>query len=402
MKRQYFSLLILVVGCLPFTYGGCGGDAGDFLPDPYSDFYGVVVDDLNDDGLPDIAAAMDYWNEGTTFYAAVILNDPDSPGHFFPADAYRIATGCCLDSIANGDINDDGLADLVTENGESIFLLFQDFTAPGNFLQPKTIFVGAGIAHLAIGDLNEDGLNDIAIPGYKGPHLSILFQDSADPGTFLPLASIGIKSHAAVIADMNGDFINDLAVTGGGETRLLFQNPAAPGNFLAPVKVNAGARPICVEAGDLDKDGYSDLVVGNDPHDGASPGGVAVLLQDATNPGEFLSIDNYSFGCTPKEIALEDLNNDGLLDIAVVSWCHYCRVIILFQDISNIGAFLPASFYPCQQSEFGFGAWSITAGDVNDDSFNDLVVSENGIVIRIQNPADPGTYSGRITVYNPH
>ena len=87
MRNHVFTLLILVVGCLPFTYGGCAGDASDFLPDPYSDFYGVVVDDFNDDGFPDIAAAMDYWDEGTTYYAAVILNYPDSPGHLFPADA---------------------------------------------------------------------------------------------------------------------------------------------------------------------------------------------------------------------------------------------------------------------------------------------------------------------------
>ena len=397
MKSQYFSLLILVVGCLPFTYGGCAGDASDFLPDPYSDFYGVVVDDLNGDGVPDIAAAMDYWDEGTTYYTTVILNDPKSPGDFFPADAYRIPTGCCLDSIANGDINDDGLADIVTENGSNIFILFQDSTKPGNFLNPRTKFVGAGISHLAIGDLNENGLNDIAISGYKSSHLSILFQDPTDPGTFLPLVKFGIKSSTAAIADINGDFINDLALAGNGKVTLLFQDPTAPGDFLVPVNIHAGAGPNRVKIGDLDMDGYSDLVVGNGP-----PGGVSVLQQDATNPGDFLPAIGYSLGCSPMEISLKDLDNDGLLDIAVASWCHGCRVIILFQDISNIGTFLPAIYYPCQQSEFGFGAWSIAAGDLNDNSFNDLVVSENGIVIRLQDPAAPGTFSGKITVYNPN
>ena len=213
MRSQLLILLMLVICCLPFTYGGCAGDAGDFLPDPYSRFFGVVVDDLNDDGVPDIAAAMDYYDEGTTFYATVILNDPKSPGDFFPADAYRVATGCCLDSIASGDINADGLTDIVTENGHDIFILLQDATAPGNFLPPHAMPVGAGIANLTIGDLNEDGLNDIAISGYKSSHLSILFQDPTGPGTFLPLVNFDIKSLSAAIADINGDFINDLALT---------------------------------------------------------------------------------------------------------------------------------------------------------------------------------------------
>lgn len=204
------------------------------------------------------------------------------------------------------------------------------------------------------------------------------------------------------IADIDGDFINDLAVVGDGKVKLLFQDPAAPGDFLAPVYLNAGAEPTRVKIGDLDKDGCSDLLVANGPSGGSSPGGVSVLLQDAANPGEFFAAVDYSLGCGPQEISLEDLNNDGLLDVAVASWCHGCRIIILLQDISNVGTYLPAILYPCQQSEFGFGAWSIAAGDVNDDGCNDLVVSENGIVIRLQDPAVPGTFSDRITVYKPN
>lgn len=342
MRNHFFTLLLVILCCLLFTCGGCGGGADDFLPDPYSRFFGVVVGDLNDDGFPDIATAMDYYDEGTTFYAAVILNDPSSPGNFFPADVYRIATGCCLNSIASGDINEDGLADIVTENGENIFILFQNSATPGNFLRPQTIFVGEEIEALSIGDLNADGFNDIAISGYKGLHLSILFQDPADSGTWLPLVSFGITSFSGAIADIDGDFINDLAVVGDGKVKLLFQDPAAPGDFLAPVYLNAGAEPTRVKIGDLDKDGCSDLLVANGPSGGSSPGGVSVLLQDAANPGKFFAAVDYSLGCGPQEISLEDLNNDGLLDVAVASWCHGCRIIILLQDISNVGTFLPA------------------------------------------------------------
>jgi len=394
---------MLCVFCLPVIFGGCG-DASDFLPDPYSEFYGVVVDDLNDDGVLDIAVAMDSWDpdSGTTFYATVILNDPNSPGDFLPADAYRLATGCCLGSIASGDLNDDGFPDIVTENGKSIFILFQSSTSPGNFLTPVKIFVGGQIDHLAIGDLNDNGYNDIAISGYNGPHLSILFQDSANPGNFLPLESLSINSFSGEIADIDGDFMNDIAITGDGTVKLLFQDSFAPGNFFAPVSLNGGTDPGSIKIGDLDEDGSADLVVGNATAGVNSPGGVSVLLQDAMNPGDFFSAVNYNFGCIPQDISLGDLNDDGLLDVAIASWCNGCRIIILLHDINNIGTFLPAIYYSCQQSEHGFGAWSIAVGDLNDDSFNDFVVSENGVVIRLQNPIAPGTFSDRITVYNPH
>jgi hypothetical protein len=203
------------------------------------------------------------------------------------------------------------------------------------------------------------------------------------------------------IADIDGDFINDIAVTGDGKVKLLFQNPVAPGNFSAPVILNAGTGPVDVKIGDLDKDGSPDLVVGNHNSD-ASPGGVAVLLQDAINPGEFFSAVNYNLGCWAKEVSLGDLNNDGLLDVAVASECNGCTIIILLQDINNIGTFLPAIHYSCEQSTFpGYGG-SIAVGDLNDDNFNDFIASEDGMVMRLQNPTAPGTFSNRITVYNPN
>ena len=184
---------------------------------------------------------------------------------------------------------------------------------------------------------------------------------------------------------------------------MLFQDRFAPGIYSAPVILNAGNAPVDVKIGDLNKDGSPDLVVGNDNSLDGSPGGVAVLLQDAINPGEFYSAVYYILGCRANEVSLGDLNNDGLLDVAVASECNGCTIIILLQDINNIGTFLPAIHYSCEQSAFmGYGAWSIAVGDLNDDNFNEFIASEFGMVMRLQNPSAPGTFSNRITVYNPN
>ena len=402
MRRSFFALIIPFVFGLPFTYVGCSDGADSMFPS-FTEFWGVAVDDLNDDGVFDIAIATQFIDDGLDkedSYASVILNDTNSPGTFFPVENYKAGGNTTLVFIAIGDLNDDGLPDLLTENGENIFLIFQDYTSPGDFLSAIKIFIGRGIEVLSIGDLNEDGFNDIAVACFSDPYLSIIFQDSTIPGNFLPLVSLGVKSSSVAIADIDGDFINDIAVTDDEKVKLLFQDPSAPGNFFAPMNLIAGTMPTDVKIGDLDKDGSPDLVVGNSGGADRTKGSVSVLLQDAINPGGFFPAVNYSFGCMAREVSIGDLDNDGLLDIAVASWCRRCRITILFQDVNTIGAFLPAIQYECRPKELD--PWSIAVGDMNNDNFNDLIISEDGAVIRFQDPTAPGTFSNRVIVYNPN
>jgi len=398
MERKYFSLVIFFVF---FFLLSCSGD--DWSKADFALLWGVAVNDLNGDGVLDIAATTTYVEDfyadtEQECYVSVLPNNQNSPGDFFPVEEYWVCNSDDLVSVVIGDINDDGLPDIVTEDGRHIFMLFQDSTSPGNFLDPFIILVGWHIEYLAIGDLNEDGFNDIAIAGYSYPHLSILFQDSASPGNFLPLVSIGLSSSSVAIADLNGDFINDIAITGGGVVKLLFQDPAAPGTFFAPVDLAAGASPGEVKIGDLDQDGSLDLVIGNDGSFDRFDGSILILLQKSANPGEFLPAVNYNISCEVTELSLGDLNDDGFLDIAVASWCEDCKITILFQDITNIGTFLSPVKYSCK----GFNdPWSIAIGDMNNDNFNDLIISEDDdFVIRFQDSASPGNFLGRKKIYD--
>jgi hypothetical protein len=161
--------------------------------------------------------------------------------------------------------------------------------------------------------------------------------------------------------------------------------------------LTAGNNPRDVKIGDLDKDGSLDLVIGNVGSNDWWDGSISILLQDSANPGEFLPADNYNFSCDVFEISLGDLNDDGFLDIAVANSCPDDRIAILFQDISSIGTFLPATKYSC-----GNSPWSIASGDMNDDNFNDFIVSANGVLMRLQDPATPGTFLGCTLIYDPN
>jgi hypothetical protein len=400
MERKYFTLIILFVFC--FLLSCSGGPSGD----SYSDFdfaieWAAAVDDLDLDGAVDIAVTFTDTDGNPDHYTSVILNDLNFPGSFFLSDEFELK-GSRRDwptSITLGDLNDDGYSDIATENGGAIFILFQDSTLPGQFFVPLKIAVDQFTESLAIGDLNEDGFNDLAISG-GGPHLSILFQDSLNPGIFLPLVNLGISSSSVAIGDLDGDFINDMAVTGSGKVKLLLQDPVVPGSFSVAMNLDAGDQPTDVKIEDLDKDGKLDLVVGNfGPPDDFKDGSVSVLLQDPIIAGTFLPAVNYSFNCRAKEISLGDLNDNGFFDIAIASGCEDCEITILFQDITNIGTFLSSVKYSCK----GFlGPNSIAIGDMNSDNFNDLIISEDAFVIRFQDSASPGSFLGRTKIYDPN
>ena len=393
MERRYLTLIILSVF---FFLAGCGGGVGgDSLN--FTMYWGVAVDDLDQDGAADIVVTLTNSGGNTRHYSSIILNDPALPGSFFLSDEFKLQ-GADRDSptsVALGDLNDDGFADIATQNKEAIFILFQDSTLPGQFFVPLKIFVGTYAQSLAIGDLNEDGFSDLAIAGGQ-LHLSILFQDSFNPGNFLSPVNLGISSSSVAIGDLDGDSVNDMAVTGSGKVRLLFQDSFAPGSFLLPVDLDVGVQPTDVKIADLDKDGRLDLIVGHD----YEHGGVSVSLQDDMNAGQFLPADNYNFACSANGISLGDLNDDGFLDIAVASWCYSddCEITILFQDMTNAGSFLPAVKYSCDDYSIPS---SIAVADVNNDNFNDLIVLEDGVVIRLQNASAPGSFLGRTKIYDP-
>ena len=140
-------------------------------------------------GLPDIVTA----NFGTdlvptTLGLSVLAHDPAHPGGFLPAvtsDAGDYGSTC----VAVGDLNGDGLLDIAVANyglldtPGSVSVFLQDPAHPGAFLAP-TLYPGiVGPGSVAIGDLNGDGLADLAI---ADGDVVVRHQLAGQPGVFGP------------------------------------------------------------------------------------------------------------------------------------------------------------------------------------------------------------------------
>src|SRR5215468_6411748 len=116
-------------------------------------------------------------------------------------------------NFASGDLNGDGILDLVVPNfnnstSDSVLLGKRD----GSF-QPLQLFDsgGANPFDAVIADFNEDGKNDVAVTFPSGG-VSILLGDGLGHLGASRLLSAGAHPLHVVAADINGDHKMDLAV----------------------------------------------------------------------------------------------------------------------------------------------------------------------------------------------
>lgn len=198
--------------------------------------------------------------------------------------------------------------------------------------------------------------------------------------------------NSVVIADVNADGANDLAVAftheaGGypdaGFASVILQNLSSPGTFQRGVDMSVGGNPAILAVGDLDATGDADLVVAN-----SSTGNVSVLLQGAT-AGQYVAARNITTGGVPYDVAIGDLNNDGLNDLAVANASTSSdtasnTVIVLLQNSASLGNYLA----PITLS-VGNPTTAVAIGDVNGDALPDLVVTS----------FDTAGNNGRVSVF---
>jgi hypothetical protein len=138
--------------------------------------FGLAVGDVNADGIPDLAiinspasTADRTGKNGMT----VLLGD--GAGKFRTTNGSPYDAGKIPNRIAIGDVNGDGIKDIVTsDNGDNKIYLFL-MNKNGTVLSSSPIGVGNHPKGVAIADLNEDGKGDIIVCNNTDNDISIIF-----------------------------------------------------------------------------------------------------------------------------------------------------------------------------------------------------------------------------------
>ncbi|MFG0331702.1 MAG: FG-GAP-like repeat-containing protein [Phycisphaerales bacterium] len=227
-------------------------------------------------------------------------------------------------SVVSADFNQDGLNDLaISSSGDdSVTILLNDTSEPGRFVSAfPAIRLGDKPWALVTADFNGDGVADLAVTNEFDGTVQVLLNRNDGSGEMDALAALTLGSvvspRSMTAADFDRDGDIDLAVAGyedSGENLVTLLNDGGA-RFARSAANRVGAMPISVEAGDVDGNGWIDLVTAD--HQGAQ---VSVLLNFG---GAFAAPVAYQVRSPggslhdPRDLTLGDLDSDGYLDIAV-------------------------------------------------------------------------------------
>jgi Bacterial Ig domain/FG-GAP repeat len=224
--------------------------------------------------------------------------------------------------VAVGDINGDGTPDIVAAAGAGGGPHVKIFNGANNSLIREFFAYGAGFlggVNIATGDVNGDGIADIVTGAGAGggPHVKVF--DGKTGGLLREFFAYDASFRGGVnvaVGDVNGDGIGDI-VTGagasGGPHVKVFDGKT--GNVIQSFFAYDGAfhGGVTVATVDINNDGYADVVTGA----GAS-GGPHVKVFDAVSHVAVRSF--FAFPATFQggvRVAAGDLNADGVPDLIV-------------------------------------------------------------------------------------
>ncbi|MGQ0571731.1 MAG: FG-GAP repeat domain-containing protein, partial [Armatimonadota bacterium] len=244
------------------------------------------------------------------------LSAGSGPVIFKPAAGSPFAAGNIPNSVALGDVNGDGRADLAVANSNSNNVSMLLGNGDGSFRAAVNFAAGDFPSSVAIGDVSGDGRPDLAVANINSGNVSVLLGNGN--GSFQPAVNFAADGSpfSVAIGDVNRDGWPDLAVTiFRGNVRVLLGK--GDGTFQPAVHVAAGAAGASVAIGDLNRDGRPDLALAHFAFTSFGSDGVSVLL--GNGDGSFQSAVSFAVGDSPRSVAIGDVNRDGRPDLAVAN-----------------------------------------------------------------------------------
>ncbi|MEO3863122.1 VCBS repeat-containing protein [Acrocarpospora sp. B8E8] len=229
---------------------------------PANDGHRIQFGDLNGDGLDDLVQVRDdkqvvvFWNSGA------------NPNYSW-SNNRSVLTGIDNPSMIRvGDFNGDNLDDILQIRANGNLVVFFNTGANPNFNWSNNRLVLTAItdsAEVSVGDLNNDGLDDIVQTRPTG-QVVVFWNSGANPNFSWSNNRAVLSAMAkdeVKVGDFNADGLDDILQTRTGGQVVAFWNSGANPNFswsnnrAVLTAMNEKNR---VKTGDLNGDGLDDLI----------------------------------------------------------------------------------------------------------------------------------------------
>ncbi len=400
--------------------------AGDVNGDGYSDV--IVGAPSYDDGANNVEGRAFVYHGSASGLSATpnsVLDDANQAGAEF---GYSVSSA--------GDVNGDGYSDVIigawfyddgANSSEGRAFVYYG-SASGLSTAPNTTLdntnqanANFGISVASCGDVNGDGYGDVII---GSPHimcgaafnsgLSFVYYGSSTGLATIQGICVGLGSGSlfgnsvASAGDVNGDGYSDVIIGAQGyddgantdEGRAYVYHGSAAGLSTTPNntqddanQANANFGYSVATAGDVNADGYSDVIIGASSYDdgaNADEGRAFVYHGSATglsatpnNTQDDANQAGAGFGISVS--AAGDVNGDGYSDVIIGASgydnganSNEGRAFIYHGSASGLGASPVSTPDDANQANSNFGVSVADAGDLNGDGYGDVIVGASG------------------------
>jgi len=269
-------------------------------------------------------------------------------------------------SVVTADLNNDRLIDVVVTSGNELYLFFQN--EMGELDDPIVYnLAGNRPQALVVDDINGDDQLDILV-AVRGVGIEVFLQEAG--GDFSGTLIETENDIAMVSGDFNHDGLADLANIGWSENELEIRYQSESGDLLSPqiIEVEIGGYNE-IRVGDMNGDGWDDLVVMSGQ--GLSPNFSILLQQDngMSNP-EYFDLD---VNVNSNALNLGDINGDSFIDIVLAYGGN--------RPLSTIGVFAgtgTGTLAPLMEYESYDIPDTIVVTDLNGDGRDDVITLHSG------------------------
>lgn len=249
-------------------------------------------------------------------------------------------TGNYPRGMTSADFDDDGKADIAVVNGNSSTIsVFKNIGTKEtiSFASKVDYPTGNNAMNITSGDLNGDGMYDLVVANYSSNTVSVFINTSHDHGiSFRARIDYPTAENPAgvSIADINSDGKPDIiALNNNSNSVSVLTNTTVNGtiSFAPKIDFATGDWPQGVTTGDIDGDGRPDIVVANN-----NANTISVLRNTSVNYAVSFAIKiDYSTGTSPFNVTVGDLDGNSKPEIVVAN--SNSNTISVFSNASTPG-----------------------------------------------------------------